>query len=113
MSTVAAVDIRPLFIPPVGLRFRLIRKATSQVLYAYRDGGVDGVLKSGVTEMEPVNGNQFWKLIPAGAGFSGQYLIASDIDDRFAMYADSSNSPWYLSNRLSSCGSYVKHIAIL
>jgi len=104
---VAAADVRPLFIPPAGRRFRLVSKHTNQVLYAYRDSDVDGVPKSGVTEAEPVNGSQFWRLIAAGDGFSGQYLIVSDVYDGFAMYADRNKNHWYLSNKLSSHGSYV------
>jgi len=104
MTTAVAADVRPLLIPPAGLRFRLVVKYTGQVLYAYRNGGVNGELKSGVTEAEPVNGNQFWRLILIG----DQYVIASDIDDGLAMYVDNSNSLWYLSNQLSSHGSYVK-----
>ena len=105
MSNVPAAAVRPHFIPPAGLRFRLVVKATGQVLYAYRDG--NGMPKSGGTTAEPVNDNQFWKLIPVGGGFSGHYLIASDVGDGLAMYADNSNGHWYVSNKLKSPGSYV------
>ena len=107
MSISATADVRPLFIPPAGHRFRLVSKHTNQVLYAYRDADVDGVPKSGVTDAEAVNNNQFWRLIPAGDGFSGQYLIVSDVYHGFAMYADRNKNHWYLSDKLNSHGSYV------
>jgi len=107
MSISAAADVRPHFIPSAGHRFRLVSKHTNQVLYAYQDAKVDGVPKSGVTDAEPVNNNQFWRLIPAGDGFSGQYLIVSDVYNGVAMYADRNKNHWYLSNKLSSHGSYV------